>query len=316
MPGKSSRLVTVFGAGGFIGRYVSQALFGEGVRVRVAQRNTRTAHFLRPLGRLGQTQFVTADITRPDSVAAAVEGADAVINLVGVLKGNFRKIHVDGARNVAEAAAAAGVRSLVQVSAIGADPESRSAYGRSKGEGELAVREAYPEAVLVRPSIVFGQEDWFINRFAAMAQILPFVPVLRPTWRVQPVYAVEVGNAIAATALDPDEHGGKTFELAGPQIFTMRELNEWICRAIGRETKPVLSIPDSIGSAMAAVMGWLPGAPITWDQWVMLRQDNVASGEHPGLAELGIRASPLAAAAEGWLPIFRRRGRWATYPPY
>jgi len=316
MVAKTDRLVTLFGGGGFIGRYVAQALFGAGARVRIAEREPEGAFHLRPLGGLGQWQFLAADITRPEQAAAAVHGADAVINLVGILKGDFRKVHVDGAANVAEAAAAAGARSLVHVSAIGADPASESAYGRSKGEGERAVRAAFPGATIVRPSIVFGAEDDFVNRFARMARLLPFVPVLRGAWRLQPVHAADLGKAIALAALDPAAHAGRTYELAGPQAISMREVNDWICRATGRGSKPVVELPDALGRLIARLAGWLPGAPISWDQWLMLQRDNVPSGEHPGFEAFGIRPAPLAAVAETWLPVYRRHGRWAKHSPY
>ena len=316
MTAKTDRLVTLFGGGGFIGRYVAQHLFKAGVRLRVAEREPRNAYFLRPLTGLGMIQFVRADITNSDEVARAVEGAEAVINLVGVLSGNFQAVHVDGARNVAAAAATAGALSLVHVSAIGADPESESDYGRTKGEGEQAVRAAFPGATIVRPSIVFGAEDDFVNRFAGMARLLPVVPVIRGGWKLQPVHAADLGKAIAMAALDPADHAGRTYELGGPQVITMREVNQWICRATGRGSKAVLDIPDGIGRLIARLTGWAPGAPITWDQWLMLQTDNVADGAHPGFEAFGINPAPLAAVAEGWLPIYRRHGRWAATSPY
>ena len=308
---KTDRLITLFGGGGFIGRYVAQALFNTGARVRIAEREPRRAFSLKPLTGLGMIQFQRADISRAADAAAAVQGANAVINLIGILKGNFRAVHVDGARNVAEAAAAAGVRSLVHVSAIGADPESASDYGRTKGEGEVAVREAFPAATIVRPSIAFGPEDNFVNRFAGMARLLPVVLVIRGAWKLQPVYAADLGRAIAEAALDPARHAGRTYELGGPQVMSMRELNAWICRATGRASRPIVEIPDPIAGLMARLFGWAPGAPITRDQWLMLQKDNVVSGAFPGFEAFGIAPAPLAAVAEGWLTIYRRHGRWA-----
>ena len=316
MTAKSDRLVTLFGGGGFIGRYVAQALFKAGMRVRVVEREPRSAYFLKPLTGLGMLQLHRGDVTRPAEVAAAVAGADAVINLVGILKGNFDAVHVDGARNVAEAAAAAGAGALVHLSAIGADPESESDYGRTKGEGEQAVRAAFPAATVIRPSIVFGPEDQFVNRFAGLARLLPLVPVVRGSWKLQPVYAADLGKAIAQAALRPDLHAGATYELGGPQVISMREVNDWICRATGRGSKAVVEVPDAIAKLMARLFGWAPGAPMTWDQWLMLQKDNVASGDHPGLEAFAINPVPLAAAAEGWLPIYRRHGRWAQPSPY
>jgi NADH dehydrogenase len=311
MTAKTDRLVTLFGGGGFIGRYVAQALFKAGMRVRVAEREPRNAYFLRPLTGLGMLQLYRADLTRPADVAAAVAGADAVINLVGILKGNFDAVHVDGARNVAEAAASAGAEALVHLSAIGADPESESDYGRTKGEGERAVRAAFPDATIVRPSIVFGPEDQFVNRFARLVRLLPVVPVIRGGWKLQPVYVADLGKAVAQAALDRQDHAGRTYELGGPQVVSMREINAWICEATGRGSRTVLEIPDPIARLMARLFGWAPGAPMTWDQWLMLQKDNVVSGRHPGFEAFGINAAPLAAVAEGWLPIYRRRGRWA-----
>lgn len=311
MTGKTDPLVTLFGGGGFVGRYVAQALLAQGARVRIASRAPERAWFLKPLGGLGQTQFARADITDPASVAAAVAGADAVINLVGILKGRFRAVHVDGARSVAEAAAAAGAQALVHISAIGADPESASAYGRSKGEGEAAVRAAFPAATITRPSILFGPEDDFVNKFACMAQWFPALPVIRGDWKVQPLFVADLGKAIAAAALDPAAHGGKVYELAGPQVTTMRALNQWVVDAIGRR-RAVFDIPDAIARPMARLTGWAPGAPMTWDQWLMLQVDNVADAALPGIDAFGIRPTPLAAVAESWLTLYRRNGRFGS----
>jgi NADH dehydrogenase len=307
MPPKTDILVTVFGAGGFLGRYVAQSLLKTGVRIRAAGRDPRRAWYLKPLGGLGQVQFVRADVTDRAAVAAAVQGSDAVINLVGILKGAFQRIHVDGARNVAEAAAAAGVPALVHISAIGADPEAESAYGRTKGEGEQAVRDAFPAATIIRPSIAFGQEDDLINRFARMARLMPILPVIRPGWKLQPVHAADLGKAIALAALDP-RHAGQTYELGGPNVITMAELNRWICETTGRR-RAIAELPDPIGKAIARLTGWLPMAPLTWDQWLMMQQDNVATG--PGFEAFGLHPAPLAAVAPAWLVPFRRHGRFA-----
>ena len=309
---KTDRLVTLFGGGGFVGRYVAQALFRAGARVRIAEREPRRAFFLKPLCGLGQIQFVRADVTVAGDAARAVDGADAVVNLVGILKGDFEKVHVGGARNVAAAAAAAGVPALVHVSAIGADPEAASAYGRSKGEGEAAVRAAFPMATIARPSIAFGLEDDFVNRFARMAQHLPVLPVMRGSWKLQPVHVADLGKAIARAALEPGAYAGRTFELGGPQVLSLHELNRWICEETGRG-RPLIDIPDPIASLIARLTGWLPFAPLTWDQWLMLQRDNVATG--PGLEVFGIRPTPLAAVAEGWLTLYRRHGRFAKPSP-
>ena len=312
---KTDRLVTLFGGGGFVGRYVAQHIYKTGARVRIAQRDPRQAFFLKPLGALGQTQFVAADIRRPEYVAAAIRNSDAVVNLVGTLQGDFQGLHVDGARNIAEACADQGVSSLVHISAIGADPENPSAYGRTKGEGERAVRAAFPGATIARPSIAFGREDNFLNRFAGIARILPVLPVIRGGVRFQPVYAADIGKAVTAAALDPRHHGGKTYELGGPRTLTMRELMEWICETTDRN-RTLIDIPDPIARIIARAIGWLPGAPITWDQWLMLQRDNVVSPGAEGLRTFGIAPTPLEAVSEGWLTAYRRRGRFAAKQPY
>jgi NADH dehydrogenase len=309
------RVVTLFGGGGFLGRYTAQALFKTGARVRVAQRNPRGANFLHPMAAVGQMQLVPVDIQDPEKVRAAVRGSDSVINLVGVLKGDFHGIHVRGARNVAEAAAEAGAKALVHVSAIGADPTSESAYGRSKGEGEAAVRAAFPGATILRPSILFGREDNFVNRFAGLARLAPVLPVVSGGTKFQPVYAADVGRAVTAAALDPRRHGDKVYELGGPQVLSMRELMEWVCETTGR-ARPLLDIPDPVGRLIARTTGWLPGAPITWDQWLMLRRDNVVSPGAEGLEAFGLAKTPLAAVSEGWLTSYRRHGRFAAKSPY
>jgi len=302
-----NKLVTLIGGGGFVGRYAAQALLRAGARVRIAQRDPRQAWYLKPQGALGQTQFVAADINRPETVLRAVQGADAVVNLVGVLAGDFERAHVDGARTIADAAAKAGVEALVHVSAIGADPGSASRYGRSKGNGEIAVREAFANATILRPSIVFGREDNFVNRFAGMIAVAPIVPVLRTGTKFQPVFAADVGEAIRAAVASPGSFAGRTLELGGPDVITMGNLIRWIADAIGR-SPTILELPDMVGAAIARA-GFLPGAPITWDQWLMLGRDNVVSGED-GLAALGIDATPMAAVAPEWLVRFRKQGRF------
>jgi len=307
---KTDRLITLFGGGGFIGRYAAQALFKAGARVRIAEREPKRAFFLKPLCGLGQIQFARVDLADPQAVAAAVDGADAVVNLVGIVKGDFDAVHVAGARTVAQAAAAAGVPALVHLSALGADPEAPSAYGRSKGEGEAAVRAAFPAAAILRPGIAFGPEDAFVNRLARMAQLLPVLPVIRPSWKLQPVHVADLGKAVAKAALDPASYAGRTYELAGPQVMSMAELSTWLCGAIGRE-RPLAPIPDPVARLIARFGGWLPGAPLTWNQWLMMTRDNVADGDAPGFEAFAIRPAPLAAVADGWLTLYRRHGRFA-----
>jgi uncharacterized protein YbjT (DUF2867 family) len=300
------KLVTLIGGGGFLGRYVAQALLAAGARVRVAQRDPREAWYLKPLGGLGQTQFIAADISRPDTIARAIAGADGVVNLVGSFTGDLRRVHVAGPRALAEAARAAGVSALVHVSAIGADPNGTSYYAQTKGEGEAAVREAFPTATILRPSTVFGPEDRFINMFAGMVSRLPFVPVLKPGTRFQPVFAGDVGEAAAITLRDPETFGARTFELGGPDVLTMLALQQWIARQIGRNPTFV-PLPDALGGLLAA----LPGAPISRDQWKLLQSDTVVASGADGLTSLGITPTPLAAIAPSWLVRYQRAGRFA-----
>ena len=305
---RAQELVTVFGGSGFIGRYVCEMLLKSGVRVRVASRNPRGAYFIQPLGHVGQLGFIRADITRPASVARAVDGASAVINLPGVLRGRFEAVHVTGARNVAEAARDAGASALVHISAIGADAHSQSAYGRSKGEGEAAVRAAFPAATIFRPSLVFGPEDQLTNRFAGLAS-LPFLPVIAPQRRFQPVYVRDLAQAIGKAALDPGQYGGTTYEIGGPQVLTMRDINQAVLDATGL-APDLVDLPDFAASLMSR-FGFLPGAPLTRDQWLMLQSDNVAATGAPGLDAFGITPTPLSAVAHEWLGRFLKGGRFA-----
>ncbi|MBA3880915.1 MAG: complex I NDUFA9 subunit family protein [Sphingobium sp.] len=306
----NDKLVTLIGGGGFLGRYVAQALLEQGARVRIAQRNPKSALFLRPLGGLGQMQFVAADIRKPESIAHAVQGSDGVVNLVGILKGDFESIQTRGAGDVATAAAATGASALVHISAIGADAASASAYGRSKGEGEAAVLGAFPAATILRPSIVFGREDQFVNRFAAMIASAPAVPVVRGITKFQPVYVGDVARAVVAALAAPGQYGGRTFELGGPDVLSMRGLIDWIAAQTGQRPT-IIDLPDAI-SAIIATFGFLPGAPITRDQWTMLQRDNVVAPGAAGLEAFGITPTPLDTVAPGWLVQYRRNGRFTT----
>ena len=301
-------IVTVFGGGGFIGRYVCEALLKSGARVRVAERDPRKAFYLQPLGQVGQVSAVVADLRRPSTIDLAVRNSDAAINLVGTFGGDLDKVHVEGAGKAAAAARAAGAEAFVHVSAIGADEDSPSDYGRTKGLGEGAVRQAFPQATIVRPSTVFGAEDNFTNRFASMSRF-PILPVVAAKSRFQPVFVRDLGRAIAAAALDPKVHGGKTYELAGPEVMTMRELNERVAAMAGQDPE-IVDVPDFLAGAMS-LLGFLPGAPLTRDQWLMLQKDNVADGGASGFKAFGITPTPLAAVAPEWLGRYKTGGRFA-----
>lgn len=301
-----NKVVTVFGGSGFLGRYVVEALLRQGAQVRVAERHPKMAWEAKAQANLGQIAFMVGDIAQPASLVAPCAGADAVINLVGSFA-DMQTVHVDGAANIAKAAALAGVGALVHVSAIGADADSPSNYGRTKGEGEAAVRAAFPDAAIVRPSIVFGREDQFINRFAGLIRMAPVMPVIGGTAQLQPVYVGDVAKAIVAALARP----GETFELGGPQILTMAQLNSWIADRAGY-SRFFLDVPNAMSSAIATLTGWLPGAPITRDQWKMLQRPNVVAAGAKGLDALGVEATALDTVAPGWLTSYRRHGRFGT----
>jgi len=302
------KLITIFGGGGFVGRYVCEDLLAAGARVRVAQRDPQGAIRIKPLGNLGQVQLVAADVTREDSVARAVHGADMVVNLVGSFD-SMDTVQHRAAAIVAKAAKAAGSEALIHMSAIGADSDSNSLYGRSKGDGEAAVRDAFGGATILRPSIIFGREDQFVNRFAGMIRLAPVMPVIGSDTKFQPVFVGDVAQMVACCLQDPAAHAGQIYELGGPQVLTMMELNRWIASAIGR--KPVfVPVPDLAAKGLAMTTGWMPGAPITPDQYRMLGKDNIVTGTD-GFDACGISETSLDAAADDWLDIYRKSGRYS-----
>lgn len=304
------RLISIVGGSGFIGRTLVEHLARQGWRIRVACRSASRGARLKPLGDVGQIGVVETDVRAPGTLGPVVEGAYAVINLVGILdeKGGqgFNDVHVKGAGNVAAACAALGVERLVHVSAIGADVASESAYGQSKGRGEAAVRAAFPAATIVRPSLVFGPDDSFTNRFAAMMVKAPVVPVVAAQMRMQPLYVADVAQALIAAINRP----GETFEIGGPQVLTMQQIMEMIAEAAGQK-KPVLEVP-SAGAQMLANLDFLPGAPITRDQYRMLQYDNLVSADAAGLEALGVQPTPMGAVIGEWLSRHRPGGRFAA----
>ena len=304
------RLVTVFGGGGFIGRYVCEMLLKSGVRVRVAQRDAKAAFFLQPLGEMGQIDVVRADVANAASVATAVAGAEAVINLVAIMGGAMHAVNATGAGHVAKAAKAAGATTLVHISAIGADANGASRYSQSKGHGEAAVRAAFPAATIIRPSLVFGPEDQLTNRFAGLLAMLPLYPVIAPNTRFQPVYVRDLAAAIATASLDPAKHRAKTYEIGGPQVMNMRDLTAAIAAAAGQSTE-LVDMPNFAADLMSR-FGFLPGAPLTRDQWISLQSDNVVGAKAAGLAAFGIDPVALSAVAPEWLGRFRQGGRFAA----
>lgn len=314
-------LVTVFGGSGFVGTQAVRALARRGWRVRVAVRKPHLAQDLRILGDVGQIQPVRCDINDPKDVAQALRGADAAVNLVGILfetpGRGFDQTHVEGSRTIAQACAEQGVRRLVQISAIGADPQSEGAYGRSKGQAEAAVREVRPDAVILRPSIVFGSGDGFLNRFASMATIAPALPLIGGgRTKFQPVWVGDVAEAIAR-AVVRDDAAGRTFELGGPEVWSFKEILEYILRETGR-SRLLAPLPffaaQTIGSVaeLTAMVGIPP--VLTRDQVQMLKTDNVVSPGAEGLSALGVEPTGLEAIAPSYLWRYRRGGQFAQGP--
>ncbi len=299
------KLVTVFGGAGFIGNYVAQSLLERGARLRIASRNPEKGFSLQPLADLGQLQFARCDITNEQSVAAAINGASYVVNLVGVFAGDQTKIMGEAPGTMARLAAEQGVKAFVHVSAIGPGAESSAEYARAKALGEGRVTEAFPKATILRPSIVFGKDDNFINMFGQMISSLPALPVFAPGAKLQLVYVDDVAEAVLRTLENPAKHGGKIFELGGPEQLTMLEINERIAAAQGRERKFV-ALPDGLSSLFASI----PGTPMRRDQWSLLKPGNVASGDHPGFKELGIEPKPLGLFLDKWMVRYRKFGRF------
>jgi len=312
-------LVTVFGGSGFVGRYAVRALAKQGWRIRVAVREPHLAPELKVMGDVGQVELVQANVRHEASVRAALVGAQACVNLVGVLyesgRQTFDAVHATAPGLVAEAAAAAGATKFVQVSAIGADADGSAGYARTKAAGEAAVRAAFPNAVVLRPSVVFGPEDGFFNRFGAMAAMSPVLPLIGGGHtKFQPVYVGDVGDAIVA-ALTLETAAGRTFELGGPGVYSFKALMELLCRETMHH-RLLLPIPFPIASALGKIgdlqVKLLPIPPqVTSDQVELLKSDNVANPDLPGLADLGVTATAVDAVIPTYLWRFRRGGQFA-----
>jgi NADH dehydrogenase len=299
-------VATVIGGSGFIGRYVVKRLASAGHVVRVAVRDPERAMILRPMGGVGQIVPLFANIAGDATLERAIEGASVVVNLVGILAerraGDFAKYQAEGAGRVARLAAANGVSHLVHMSAIGASADSPAQYARSKAAGEALVREHFPHATILRPSLVFGPEDQFFNRFAGLARISPVMPVIAGDSRFQPVYVADVADAVMASLSKP-EAAGVTYELGGPRIMSFREILGWILAQIGRH-RPLVAMPDSVAQLMARI----PFSGLTADQILMLKRDNVADSSMPGLAALGIVPTPIELVVPSYLTRYRKGG--------
>ncbi|MBZ8132954.1 complex I NDUFA9 subunit family protein [Afifella sp. IM 167] len=318
-PSEPTRLVTIFGGSGFVGRHIVRHFAKRGWRIRVAVRRPDLAGFLQPLGTVGQIRAVQANLRYPWSVEQALEGADAAVNCVGILvqSGNqsFDAIQASGPRTISEAAKKAGIKDVVHISAIGADAASQIPYFRSKAEGEAGIFEHAPEAVVLRPSIVFGPEDDFFNRFAGMAGLSPVLPVIGGgTTRFQPVWVGDVAEAVAR-ALEGKAQRGAVYELGGPEVLTFRECMELMLRTINRRRK-IVSIPTGFAKAMSNFTKFLPNAPLTPDQVRQLELDNVVSDEAKAegrtLDGLGIEPSALELILPTYLVRFRSHGQFTA----
>lgn len=301
----SNALVTIFGGGGFIGNYVAQALLTRGARVRVASRHPDKSWPLKPLANLGQLSFARCDITRDDHVASALQDADYAVNLVGAFEGNLDKLMGEAPGKLAALARESGVKGLVHVSAIGADENSPTAYAKGKGLGERLVLEAFESATILRPSIVFGKDDNFLNMFGGLIEMMPVLPVFGPTAELQLVYVDDVAEAVAVALENPSEHGGKIYELGGPEVLTMMDINTRIASAAGRDPK-FIAMPDGLSGLFAA----MPLTPMSRDQWTLLKAGSVVAEGANTLADFGIEARPLGLYLEKWMTRYRRFGRF------
>ena len=319
---EAGSLATIFGGSGFVGRYAVRAMARDGWRVRAAIRRPDLAGYLQPMGAVGQIHAVQANLRFPASVAASLDGADVAINLVGLLfksgAQSFEKVHVEGARAVARAARAAGVKRLIHVSALGADPRSPGVYGRTKAAGEAAVLAEFPDAVILRPSIVFGPEDQFFNRFANIARMSPLMPLVGGATKFQPVYVGDLAKAILAVANGAGK-AATVYEIGGPEIDTFRGLLDKTQTWAGRG-KPNLPLPFWLAKLGAFATVPLPNGirPLTVDQVRMLQRDNIVSAaaeaEGRTLAGLGIAApSTIASVVPAYLERFQSKGQYAHY---
>ncbi|HVV65763.1 MAG TPA: complex I NDUFA9 subunit family protein [Rhizomicrobium sp.] len=313
-----NQLVTVFGGSGFLGRHTVRALAKAGYRIRVAVRRPATAHFLPPMGHVGQIQLMRCNVRDAEQLAEALKGAHAAVNLTGILfprgEQSFEAIHVEAAQSIARSAAEAGVAALAHVSAIGADPDANSHYASTKGEGEARVREAFAGASVLRPSVVFGPEDRFFNKFAQMARVFPVLPLIGGgRTKFQPVFVGDVASAIVRCLEDPAAKG-RVYELGGPAVRTFKDLMQFILRETGRR-RLLAPVPFFLATAEAFVLEIpsmiLPIDPLlTVDQVRMLKSDNVVRPDAPGLRELGVDPDTIEAIVPSYLWRYRPKGQF------
>ncbi|MXO91093.1 SDR family NAD(P)-dependent oxidoreductase [Pontixanthobacter aquaemixtae] len=299
------KLVVMTGGSGFLGSRIAQALLERGARLRIASRNPERAFTLKPLADLGQLQFARCDIRNERDVAAVMQGADLVINLVGGFKGDLVELIGEGAGNVARAAKDAGAAAMVHISAIGADAESDAEYARAKALSENEVLAAFPKASIIRPSMLFGDDDQFINMLAGLISTFPALPVFAPQSPLQMLWVDDAADAVIAALANPAKHGGKIFEIGGPEAITMLDLHRRIAKAQGRDPL-LIETPDFASAIFAA----LPLTPMGRDQWILLKAGNVPSGDYPGLKQLGIEPKPLGLFLDRWMVQYRKYGRF------
>ncbi len=309
------QVVTVFGGSGFLGRHAVRALAkgGLGYRLRVAVRRPNAANFLLPMGHVGQIQLLRTDVRDPDDVARAVANSDAVVNLVGILNPaggqSFKAVHADAPAIIGKAAKQAGVSTLVHISTPGISTDSESDYSRTKAEGEIALHREFPEATILRPSLVFGPEDNFFNKFANLARFLPMLPLIGGGHtKFQPVFAGDVADAIV-TCIENPATRGQTYELGGPAVYTFREMLQAILKVTARR-RLFLPIPFSLANIPAFFLQFLPGKLLTPDQVTFLKTDNVVAPDARTLADLGIEPDSLEAVLPTYLWRFRRKGQF------
>ncbi|MCI2394773.1 complex I NDUFA9 subunit family protein [Aliiroseovarius sediminis] len=314
------KLVTIYGGSGFVGRYIARRMAKQGWRVRVAVRRPNEALFVRPYGVVGQVEPVLCNIRDDASVRAAMMGADAVVNCVGVLssigKNSFGAVHHDGAERVARIATEQGVKQLVQISAIGADANSDSEYAQTKAQGEAGVLDAFPDAVILRPSVIFGEEDEFFNRFANMTRFGPILPITGGDTQFQPVYVDDVAAAAEKGVLGEAEPG--IYELGGPDIETLREIIDRMLDIV-QKRRLVFNMPFGLARMQAAIFDfvqWISGglikAPLTRDQVRSLRHDNVVAKDAKGFGDLGITPTAMEVILPNYLWRFRPGGQYAA----
>lgn len=307
----NGKLVVLMGGSGFLGNYVAQALLARGARLRIASRHPERAFTLKPLANLGQIQFARCDAADRQSVERAIAGADAVVNLVGAFGGNLRRLMGEAPGWMAEAATGTGAEAFVHVSAIAAtdengDEERDNAYAAAKALGEERVLAGFPKATILRPSVIFGKDDSFINMFAGLIGTLPVLPVFGPDAQLQPAYVDDVAEAAVRALEAPGTFGGKVFELGGPDVLTMMDIHEAVAAAQHR-SRSFLAVPDALSALFAA----LPGTPMSRDQWDLLKQGNTASGTLPGFEAFGITPKPLDLFLDKWMVRYRKHGRFA-----